>query len=59
MLKTRMARGDVLDLFVAYPIEQDYVIRAQKGYLMDLTDEAFVSRVKPSIQKRYLVNDRM
>ncbi|WP_404406421.1 ABC transporter substrate-binding protein [Jeotgalibacillus malaysiensis] len=59
VLKTRMARGDVPDLFVTYPIEQDYVIRAEKGYLMDVTDEAFVLRVEPSIQERYLVDDRM
>ncbi|ARI76324.1 ABC transporter substrate-binding protein [Halobacillus mangrovi] len=59
VLKTRLARGDAPDLFITYPIEQDYLIRARKGYLMDLTDEPFLKRIESSIQKRYLVDGRM
>ncbi|KMY50980.1 ABC transporter substrate-binding protein [Peribacillus loiseleuriae] len=59
VLKTRIARGDTPDLFVTYPIEQDYVIRAKNGYLLDLSDEKFIRNIEPSIQDRYLVNGRM
>lgn len=59
VLKTRMARGDIPDIFVMYPIEYDYVLRVNKGYLLDITNEEFVSNIQPEIQKRYLVNDRM
>ncbi|WP_167449549.1 ABC transporter substrate-binding protein [Halobacillus trueperi] len=59
VLKTRIARGDTPDLFITYPIEQDYLTRARKGYVMDLTDEPFLSRLEPAIQERYLVDGRM
>ncbi|MCA0972105.1 extracellular solute-binding protein [Halobacillus litoralis] len=59
VLKTRMARGDVPDLFITYPIEEDYLIRARKGYLEDLTDEPFLKDIESHIQDRYLVDGRM
>ncbi|WP_169907509.1 ABC transporter substrate-binding protein [Priestia abyssalis] len=59
VLKTRIARGDIPDIFVTYPIEYDYLLRVEKGYLLDLTNEAFVRNIQPEIQNRYLVNGRM
>lgn len=59
VLKTRIARGDAPDIFITYPIEQDYVIRAEKGYLLDLTHEPFLNQILPHIQNRYEVNDKM
>jgi len=59
VLKTRIARGDSPDIFITYPIEQDYLIRAKKGYLLDLTQEDFIQNIDPNIQNRYLVNGKM
>ncbi len=59
VLKTRIARGDVPDLFITYPLEQDYIIRAQKGYMLNLTNEMFLDRIQPTIQERYSVNGQM
>lgn len=59
VLKTRLARGDIPDIFITYPIEQDYVIRATKGYLLDLTHEDFIAEIDPTIQNRYVIGDRM
>ncbi|MFP3124138.1 extracellular solute-binding protein [Ectobacillus funiculus] len=59
VLKTRIARGDIPDIFVTYPIEYDYILRVNKGYLLDLTNEEFVKNIQPEIQNRYLVNGRM
>ncbi|PLS04275.1 ABC transporter substrate-binding protein [Neobacillus cucumis] len=59
VLKTRIARGDIPDIFITYPIEQDYLIRAEKGYLLDLTHEDFIQNINPTIQNRYLVNGKM
>jgi raffinose/stachyose/melibiose transport system substrate-binding protein len=59
VLKTRIARGDVPDVFVTYPIEQDYILRVKKGILLDLTKEEFIRNIQPDIQNRYLVNGRM
>nr|WP_263324424.1 extracellular solute-binding protein [Neobacillus sp. Marseille-Q6967] len=59
VLKTRIARGDTPDIFITYPIEQDYVIRAEKGYLLDLTDELFLNNILANIQTRYEVDDKM
>ncbi|MEW5320813.1 extracellular solute-binding protein [Geobacillus thermoleovorans] len=59
VLKTRIARGDVPDIFITYPIEQDYVLRAKKGYLMDLTHEPFIKSIEPTIQRRFLVDGKM
>jgi raffinose/stachyose/melibiose transport system substrate-binding protein len=59
VLKTRIARGDVPDIFITYPIEQDYIIRAKKGYLLDLTNEEFISNIDSKIQNRYLVDGKM
>ncbi|MCA0990706.1 ABC transporter substrate-binding protein [Pseudalkalibacillus hwajinpoensis] len=59
VLKTRIARGEAPDLFITYPIEQDYITRARKGYILDLTEEPFLSRIEPTIQERYLVDGRM
>ncbi|MCL7745696.1 ABC transporter substrate-binding protein [Halalkalibacter alkaliphilus] len=59
VLKTRIARGNVPDIFITYPIEQDYVVRAEKGYLLDLTNENFIQQVDPEIQNRYLINEKM
>ncbi|KHF41571.1 ABC transporter substrate-binding protein [Halalkalibacter okhensis] len=59
VLKTRIARGDVPDIFITYPIEQDYVVRANNGYLLDITDETFIQQVDEDIQSRYLINGRM
>jgi raffinose/stachyose/melibiose transport system substrate-binding protein len=59
VLKSRIARGDIPDIFITYPIEQDYLIRADKGYLLDLTHEDFIENIEPSIQNRYQVNGKM
>lgn len=59
VLKTRIARGDTPDIFITYPIEQDYIIRAEKGYLLDLTQEPFIKNIDPNIQSRYEVNSKM
>lgn len=59
VLKTRIARGDTPDIFITYPIEQDYVIRAEKGYLLDITHEPFLNNILPNIQNRYEVNGKM
>ncbi|MBT2655237.1 extracellular solute-binding protein [Bacillus sp. ISL-18] len=59
VLKTRIARGDIPDIFITYPIEQDYRIRAEKGYLLDLTQDGFIQNINPNIQNRYLVNGKM
>ncbi|MBM7654524.1 ABC transporter substrate-binding protein [Neobacillus cucumis] len=59
VLKTRIARGDIPDIFITYPIEQDYLIRAEKGYLLDLTHEDFIQNIDPNVQNRYLVNGKM
>lgn len=56
VLKARLARGDTPDLFISYPLEQDYVTRARKGYLLDLTNEMFLDRIQPIIQQRYMVD---
>ncbi|GAA3323321.1 hypothetical protein GCM10020331_046720 [Ectobacillus funiculus] len=45
---------------MTYPIEYDYILRVNKGYLLDLTNEEFVKKnIQPEIQNRYLVNGRM
>ncbi len=59
VLKTRVARGDIPDIFITYPIEQDYLIRANKGYLLDLIEEDFIENIEPNIQNRYQVNGKM
>ncbi|MFC5732324.1 ABC transporter substrate-binding protein [Cytobacillus gottheilii] len=59
VLKNRMARGDAPDLFISYPLEQDYIIRVKNGYLLDITRELFLDRVQPTIQQRYSVDGRM
>jgi raffinose/stachyose/melibiose transport system substrate-binding protein len=59
VLKARIARGEVPDIFITYPIEQDYLIRADKGYLLDLTQEDFIQNIQPNIQNRYLVKGKM
>lgn len=59
VLKTRIAQGYPPDLFISYPLEQDYKTRALKGYMLDLTEEMFLDRVQPTIQQRYEVNDHM
>ncbi|OXS78706.1 ABC transporter substrate-binding protein [Domibacillus enclensis] len=59
VLKTRLARGNAPDLFITYPLEADYINRARKGYLLDLTDELFLDRIQPTIQTRYSVDGRM
>ncbi|MEK3669430.1 ABC transporter substrate-binding protein [Paenibacillus sp. FSL R10-2771] len=59
VLKTRVARGDIPDIFISYPIEQDYVLRAQNDYLLDLTNEEFVKNIIPEVQDRYLIDGKM
>lgn len=59
VLKARIARGDIPDLFITYPIEQDYKVRAEKGYLLDLSNEPFIKNIQPTIQNRYLINEKM
>ncbi|WP_066051173.1 ABC transporter substrate-binding protein [Robertmurraya korlensis] len=59
VLKARIARGDIPDLFITYPIEQDYKVRADKGYLLDLSNEPFIENIQPTIQNRYLINGKM
>ncbi|RBW68075.1 ABC transporter substrate-binding protein [Bacillus taeanensis] len=59
VLKARIARGDIPDLFITYPIEQDYKVRAEKGYLLDLSNEPFIKDIQPTIQNRYLVDGKM
>lgn len=59
VLKGRIARGDSPDLFITYPIEQDYKVRAEKGYLLDLSNEPFIKNIQPTIQNRYLLNGKM
>ncbi|MFC0470927.1 ABC transporter substrate-binding protein [Halalkalibacter kiskunsagensis] len=59
VLKTRIAHGDVPDIFITYPIEQDYVIRANKGYLLDITHEEFMGNIDATIQNRYLIDGKM
>lgn len=59
VLKTRIARGDAPDLFISYPLEQDYITRAQKGYLLELSHEMFLDRIQPTIQQRYSINGNM
>lgn len=59
VLKTRIAQGYPPDLFISYPLEQDYKNRALKGYMLDLTKEMFLDRVQPTIQQRYEVNGHM
>jgi raffinose/stachyose/melibiose transport system substrate-binding protein len=59
VLKARIARGDSPDLFITYPIEQDYKVRAEKGYLLDLSNEPFIKNIQPTIQNRYLINGKM
>lgn len=59
VLKARIARGDIPDLFITYPIEQDYIVRAEKGYLLDLSNEPFIKNIQPTIQNRYLINGKM
>ncbi|MBM7095940.1 extracellular solute-binding protein [Bacillus sp. H-16] len=59
VLTTRFSTGDVPDIFITYPVEQDYVLRANNDYLLDITDEDFIEKINPEIQDRYLVDDRM
>jgi raffinose/stachyose/melibiose transport system substrate-binding protein len=59
VLKTRIARGDVPDIFITYPIEQDYIVRATKGYLLDLTNEEFMNDIDSTIQNRYELDGKM
>lgn len=59
VLKARIARGDIPDLFITYPIEQDYKVRAEKGYLLDLSNEPFMKDIQPTVQNRYLINGKM
>ncbi|TDL76118.1 ABC transporter substrate-binding protein [Peribacillus frigoritolerans] len=59
VLKTRIARGDAPDLFISYPFEQDYITRARKGYLLDLSREMFLDRIQPTIQQRYRISGHM
>lgn len=59
VLKARIARGDIPDLFITYPIEQDYKVRAEKGYLLDLSNEPFIKNIQPTIQDLYLINGKM
>lgn len=59
VLKTRIARGDIPDIFITYPIEQDYILRTKKGYLLELTNEEFIKNIQPEIQNRYVVNGKM
>lgn len=59
VLKTRFSTGDIPDIFITYPVEADYVLRANNDYLLDVTDEPFIEKVNPDIQDRYIENERM
>jgi raffinose/stachyose/melibiose transport system substrate-binding protein len=59
VLKNRLARGDAPDLFISYPLEQDYITRARKGYMLDLSHEMFLDRIQPTIQQRYSIDGHM
>ncbi|SDH98939.1 ABC transporter substrate-binding protein [Alteribacillus bidgolensis] len=59
VLTTRFSTGDIPDLFITYPVEEDYVTRANNDYLLDITDEDFIDDINPEIQDRYLEDGRM
>ncbi|OIJ21273.1 hypothetical protein BKP45_00365 [Anaerobacillus alkalidiazotrophicus] len=59
VLKTRFSTNDIPDVFITYPIEADYVLRANNDYLLDVTDEPFIKKLNEDIQNRYIENDRM
>ncbi|WP_062051553.1 ABC transporter substrate-binding protein [Bacillus sp. JCM 19034] len=59
VLKTRFSANDIPDVFITYPVEADYVLRANNDYLLDITDEPFIEKVNKEIQDRYIENDRM
>ncbi|SDO05419.1 ABC transporter substrate-binding protein [Alkalicoccus daliensis] len=59
VLTTRFSTGDIPDLFITYPVEEDYVLRVNNDYLMDITDEGFIDDINPEIQDRYIENGRM
>ncbi|PTL39094.1 ABC transporter substrate-binding protein [Alkalicoccus saliphilus] len=59
VLTTRFSTGDIPDIFITYPVEEDYILRASNDYLLDMTDEEFIEQLNPEIQDRYLEDGRM
>lgn len=54
VLQTRMASGDMPDVFSAYPNESNFKLQADQGYMLDLTGQKFLenadSRVLDSVK---------
>lgn len=49
VLLSRMASGDMPDVFSAYPNESDFKVQANEGYMMDLTGQAFMQNANADI----------
>lgn len=49
VLLSRMASGDMPDVFSAYPNESDFKVQANEGYMMDLTGQAFLENANADV----------
>lgn len=49
VLQTRMASGDVPDVFSIYPNESNYKVQANDGYLLDLTGQKFLENANSEV----------
>lgn len=49
VLMARVASGDAPDVLLDYPNAAEFVIRAQEGFLYDLSGQSFLDNVKPGV----------
>ncbi len=49
VIPTRMATGNMPEIFSHYPPTVDFRLQAREGYILDLTDQPFMDRVQPHI----------
>lgn len=58
-LQTRLLSGDPPDLITTEPEEAKYITEAKNGYLMDITNEAFLKNLIPSTLQSVKLNEKI
>ncbi|MBS4455289.1 ABC transporter substrate-binding protein [Tuanshanicoccus lijuaniae] len=59
VLKTRMANGDAPDVINIYPQNMDFQLWAKDGQFVDLTEQEFLSKLKPGSAEQYAVDNKI
>lgn len=58
VLQTRMASGDLPDVFSIYPNESNYKVQANDGYLLDLTGQKFLENANSEVLNSVKLSDK-